>query len=100
MLIDVRGFNGEARGRQYIPPIDLTGATGLRFGCEFENPRDDEVNWGFGDQEMCEALGFMESPLAFESRINEAVPSGSDGDIALYTGACSTLAFAWNKHGE
>src|SRR5205807_9881722 len=42
-------------------PIYLAGADGLRFGCEFENPRDASVHWGFGDQEMCEYLGFAES---------------------------------------
>ena len=97
-IIDVRGFNGEARGRQYIPPLDLAGATGLRFGCEFENPRDDEVNWGFGDQEMCEALGFAESPVVFESRIYEANPDGADGEIQLFTGPCSTLALPWDPN--
>lgn len=94
-LIDVHGFNGEARGRQYVPAIDLAGATGLRFGCEFENPRDVEVNWGFGDQEMCEALGFIESPVVFESRISKANPDGMEGDIHLFTGPCSTLALPW-----
>lgn len=101
-LIDVHGFNGEARGRQYTPPIDLSGATGLRFGCEFTNPRDVEVNWGFGDQEMCEALGFADSPVVFESRISEANPAGMDGDKPLFTGPCSTLALPWgpDKHGQ
>jgi hypothetical protein len=94
-IIDVEGFNGEARGRQYVPALDLAGATGLRFGCEFVNPRGEEVNWGFGDQEMCEALGFIESPVVFESRIYEANPDGMDGDIHLFTGPCSTLALPW-----
>ncbi len=97
-LIDVTGFNGEARGRAYDPPIDLTGATGLRFGCEFTNPRAEEVNWGFDDQEMCEVLGFAATPLAFESRVSEAVPAGSDAGVATFTGGCSTIAFVWDHN--
>jgi hypothetical protein len=91
-LLDVQGFNSEARGRLYDPPLDLAGATGLRFGCEFENPRDESVGWGFGDQEMCEMLGFADMGIVFESRVEEANPAGSDGEIQLFTGPCSTLA--------
>lgn len=91
-LLDVEGFNSEARGRLYDPPIDLTGATGLRFGCEFDNPRQVSVGWGFGDQEMCEMLGFAEMDIVFESRVDEANAAGTDGDTTLFTGPCSTLA--------
>ncbi len=97
MLIDVEGFNGEARGIYYEPPVDLTGISGLRFGCEFENPRDEVVEWGFGDQEMCEMLGFIESPVAFESRIEEVVADGAEGDMQLFTGACSNLLIPWDQ---
>ncbi len=94
-LIDVRGFNGEARGRSYDPPIDLNGATGLRFGCEFENPRAESVGWGFDDQEMCETLGFAATPIAFESRVDTAESSGDDNGIATFSGDCSTISFLW-----
>jgi hypothetical protein len=96
-LIDVTGFNEEARGQRYTPPVDVTGATGLRFGCEFDNPRAVDVGWGFGDQEMCECLGFADSRLAFESRIEEAVPDGVENGIQRFTGACSTIAFDWSQ---
>ena len=91
-LLDVEGFNSEARGRLYDPPLDLAGATGLRFGCEFDNPRNESVHRGFGDQEMCEMLGFAEMDIIFESRVDEANADGADGDTQLFTGPCSTLA--------
>jgi hypothetical protein len=96
-VIDIQDFFGEANGTRYDPPIDLTGALGVRFGCEFENPRSESVKWGFGDQEMCEALGFYEAPLAFESRIDEAIADGSEGDILKFTGECSTIALPWEN---
>ena len=96
-LLDVRGTPGEARGRAFDPPYSLTGAKGLAFGCEFTNPRAENVKWGFGDQEMCETLGFAATPIAFESRIDSAAPNGSDGKIAKFTGPCLTVALAWDK---
>lgn len=94
-LIDISGFNGEARGRNYDPPVDLAGSNGLAFGCEFENPTDVAVHWGFGDQEMCEMLGFMEMDAAFESRIEEVIPQADDGDIKTFTGACKSTMIPW-----
>ncbi len=100
-IIDVTGFNSEARGKAYDPPVDVKGATGLRFGCEFDNPRDESVHWGFGDQEMCEALGFAESEVGFESRVSNVEPQAADGKTQVFTGKCNTLAFKWdhNKPG-
>jgi hypothetical protein len=100
-LIDVKGFNSDARGRAYDPPVDMTGADGFSFGCEFTNPRAESVGWGFGDQEMCETLGFADATVAFESRVDAANADGMDGATQLFTGDCSTLAFAWdfNKPG-
>ena len=95
-LVDVRGFNGEARGKQYDPPLDLTGSTGMRFGCEFENPTTETVYWGFDDQEMCEALGFARTPIAFESRIGESESHGVVDGMPDFGGTCSTLAFPWD----
>lgn len=94
-LLDVYGFNGEARGRFLDPAIDLSGITSLRFGCEFENPRAETVGWGFGDQEMCEMLGFIESPVAFESRVSDAEPLADDGDVQVFSSACTSLMIPW-----
>ncbi len=100
-LIEVDGFTKEAHGRAYDPPVDLKDATGLRFGCEYFNPRSDYVKWGFGDQEMCELLGFADGTRAFESTVDSAAPAGTEKDIQLFTGDCATLAFPWdhNKPG-
>ncbi|MFO0618144.1 MAG: hypothetical protein U0414_36465 [Polyangiaceae bacterium] len=96
-LVDVVGFNGEARGKNYDPPIDLSGSKGLAFGCEFENPTDAVVHWGFGDQEMCEMLGFMEMDAAFESRVDEVNAGADDGVIKTFTGPCSNTMIPWSK---
>lgn len=95
-IIQLGPYDGEAHGRVFYKPIDMTGAEGYRFGCEYHSDRDSVVKWGFGDQEMCELLGFAESNTAFESRITSASPSGMDGDVQLFSAPCSTLAFPWD----
>jgi hypothetical protein len=54
------------------------------------------VHWGFGDQEMCEMLGFVESDAAFESSIDTDSPAGADNQTQLFTGQCSTIMLPWN----
>jgi hypothetical protein len=88
-LLDVQGTPGEARGVAYNTPVDLTGVTSFHFGCEFDNPTADVVHWGFGNQEMCEMLGFMQSPVAFEGRLTMDNPAGMDGTTALFSGGCN-----------
>jgi hypothetical protein len=95
-LMDVRGFNSEARGYRYWPGISLAGAEGLRFGCEFYNPTDEVVGWGFADQEMCEVLGFGNAKIAFEANVQSFEEDGVEGEIELFNGNCETFGFAWN----
>jgi len=98
-LLDVSGYNGEARGLIHDPPIDLSDVEALRFGCEFENPRSENVGYGIGDQEMCEMLGFIESPVAFESRVSERVELGEEDGMPVAGGPCSTLVIPWEGRG-
>jgi len=96
-LFDISGFDGEARGHYYDTPVSLAGAKGFRFGCEFDNPRTEAVHWGFGDQEMCENLGFIRSDMAFESSVSTVEPAGEPDGMPAFTGACSTIAFAFDQ---
>jgi hypothetical protein len=96
LLFDVTGFNGEARGQAYDPPIEVGGADALYFGCEFENPRDESIGWGFGDQEMCEMLGFAEADFAFESRVSTAESAGTADGMPVFDGPCDTIRIPWD----
>lgn len=92
-LLDLGTYNGEAHGRAFDPPVDLAGADGLRFGCEYSNPLDHDVGWGFGNGEMCELFGFAEGTPFFQSRVNTGAAMGTDGEVQLYGGACETDVF-------
>lgn len=95
-LIDLGSYNGEAHGKLYSPPVDMTGAEGYRFGCDYTSTRDDVVHYGLGDQEMCELLGFAEGDAAFQTDVTSAEPQGMDGDVQLFSGGCSTIAFLYD----
>lgn len=96
-IFEVGAYDGEAHGKNYDPPYSITDADGLSFGCDFNNPTSETIKWGFGDQEMCETLGFAASTHAFESSVGAAEPEGTAEDgTQLFTGQCNTLAFEWS----
>lgn len=94
-LLDVGSMSGDPLGKFFDTPLPLPGATGLSFGCEFDNPTDEVVHWGFGDQEMCEFLGFADSGALFETTIEEANPQPPEGDMQVFTGPCDSLVVPW-----
>lgn len=93
LLYQLDGFNAEGNGRQFFPPIDLTGAKGLNFTCGYDNWRDVEVGWGVGDQEMCVMLGLAESERLMDNTVleggSEAV--GVVDGVVQYEGGCLTI---------
>jgi hypothetical protein len=48
---------------------------------------------------MCEMLGFIEGPVAFESRVSERVPMGEEGGMRIDGGPCETLVIPWMGRG-
>lgn len=89
----LKGGFGEPMGKTFDPPVDLSVADGLRYGCSYKNPRTEEVRWGIGDQEMCEMLGFVESPMAFDAWVRKGAAAGMAKEVALFQGPCEVSAF-------
>lgn len=94
------GF-GENFGVAIDPPLDLgaAGARGVRFTCGFLNPRDVQVGWGIGDQEMCVVALQARTDLAWDGDVRRGTGArtgtGADGEVQ-YGGPCDLLAFAWD----
>ena len=87
------GFNGEGNGLTFDPPLELPGATGLRFTCGYDNWRDQRVGWGNGDGEMCVMLALVDSEVVLGgivSAFNHIV--GVSDDIHHYEGLCLSAA--------
>jgi hypothetical protein len=90
-------FNAEPNGKALDPPLDLTGATGLRLTCGFRNPRDKSVGWGIGDQEMCVMLGLADSDVLMDaSASGENIVDGTMDGIVRNHGACTGFGIPRN----
>lgn len=94
VLLNLGAFSGEAGGQTFDPPVELRGAEGLLFGCEYANPRATSVVWGFGADEMCELFGFADTSAFFQSRVNQRVFDGTEGGVLMFSGPCDNQVFA------
>ncbi len=97
VLYELNGFDAEANGRVFFPPIDFTGATGVEFSCGYDNFTNEEVGWGIGDQEMCVMLGLAESERLLENTVleNDGV-FGVEDEVVVYEGGCVSLSLSKN----
>jgi hypothetical protein len=90
-------FNAEANGKALDPPLDLTGARGLRMTCGYGNPRDESVGWGIGDQEMCVMLGFADSAVLMDaSMVDGNRVLGVEDGIVQSGGPCQGIGLPKN----
>jgi len=97
-LFDLGAFTADPFGRVFDPPVDLSGAKGLTFRCGYNNPRDDTVGHGIGDQEMCILLGFAETPLAMDGRAESNTVVGPDEEGVLQnTSSCNMIGFGFSQ---
>lgn len=92
---------GENFGLAIDPPLDLPaiGATGLRFTCGYDNPRDDVVRWGIGDQEMCVLALQASTDMGWQGDVPRGtgndVETAPDGELR-HSGACSIFGVPWD----
>ncbi|MDC0670285.1 hypothetical protein [Nannocystis radixulma] len=92
-LFQLDGFNGDANGRTFDPPVDLADADGLRFACGFNNWLSKDIGYGIGDQEMCMMLGLVDARVMIESRVTEGTQLvGVDGEVLLNEAECANYA--------
>ncbi|MBA3547149.1 MAG: hypothetical protein H0T76_11745 [Nannocystis sp.] len=97
-LYTLNGFDADANGRAFDPPVELAGATGLRFYCGFDNWRDKAIGWGIGDQEMCVMLGLADSRAIMDLSVQSGSQVvGVDGDVTLNEGPCTVFALPKNE---
>ncbi len=85
---------GDPLGSALATPFDLTGATGLRLACTYQNPGDTAVGWGLHrTDEMCTMLAYVDGPQEFVGGSNGAAVTTTlpDGTIAE-TSPCIAVA--------
>jgi hypothetical protein len=100
MIASNAGFDSEAHGRAFNPPIDVSSDKGFTFLCGYQNPTTSPVGWGIGTQEMCEMLGFADSELAYVATVNDGTGSvtGTSNGIVHSSGPCSVTGLTWDQN--
>lgn len=83
---------GDSLGVAFDPPIDLSGATGLRMTCGYDNPRDDMVGYGIGDQEMCVFLMFTDANKKFAATGDVNTNLGDVGGVDQNESDCFLIS--------
>lgn len=96
-LLELQGFDAEANGKVFDPPVDLSGSDGFRFTCGYDNPRDEEVTWGIGGDEMCVMLGFADSQLMMDASVQSGSEDGTEDGIIYESGSCGVLPIDKNE---
>ncbi len=89
---------GENFGIAIDPPLDIpaTGATGLRFTCGYDNPRDAAVGWGIGDQEMCVLALQADTQMGFDGTTFDIEGVETANGEIRHTGPCVGLGIPWD----
>ncbi len=95
-LFGLDGFNADANGRLFDPPLDLTEATGLRFTCGYYNNTDETVRYGITDQEMCVMLGLAEMPVMIDASVSTTEAESMEGPLHLRQGPCDVIGVPRN----
>ncbi len=91
-VYELNGFNGEANGRTFDPPLDISDINGFSFTCGYDNWRDVSIGWGIGDQEMCVMLGLADTNRLIDASVTAGSTAvGTDGDIVNFEGQCGYL---------
>ncbi len=91
-IFELSGFNADANGQVYDPPIDMSGAEGFRFGCGYNNWTDDDVSYGVGDQEMCTFLGFADAHALLDGVVSGGTKAVDIvDDRVIMEGPCGIL---------
>lgn len=81
---------GDALGATLDPPLDVRGAQAIRMTCGFDNPSDQTIRYGIGDQEMCVVLAFTDGPLRLVGYSEGSSYVGDEGGIRMNQGTCTS----------
>lgn len=92
-VFNLEGFNADANGLTFDPPLDLPGARGLRMTCGYDNWQSTDVQWGNGDGEMCVMMALVESDTVIGASVElgNHIVDVQDG-VQMYEGTCLGLA--------
>ncbi|MGE3671679.1 MAG: hypothetical protein AB7K71_18560 [Polyangiaceae bacterium] len=92
-IFETHGGVGTPLGAKLDPPKHFDGATGFELSCEYDNPRDETVGYGIGDQEMCVFLAFTNSPLTLAATsLGTNTDGGTENGMPVFDAPCVPVA--------
>ena len=81
VVFETSGGIGNALGGPLVPPVDLTGAEGLRVTCTYDNPHAETVAWGANaEDEMCTMLAYTDARVKFGGIASSITTTETLGD--------------------
>jgi len=87
---------GEPLGGTLSPAVSVDGAHALRLTCGYDNPTDQRIQWGIGDQEMCVFLAFTDSEHKWGGGMlgtaEDNVEVGVEDDVSMNEGPCLLIS--------
>jgi hypothetical protein len=92
-VYSLEGFNADANGLTFDPPLDLPGASGLKMTCGYDNWTSNQIEWGNGEGEMCVMLALVETGMVIGASVDlgNHVVAVEDG-IHMNEGLCLGIA--------
>jgi hypothetical protein len=96
-IFETDGYNKEPFGRIMNPPLDMEDSTGLTFSCIYLNTSSKTLKWGIGANEMCDMLGFIESPTSMIGLVETSTLVDSTDEKRTYDGNCNAIAVEFNQ---
>jgi hypothetical protein len=97
-VFELDGFNADANGLTFDPPMDLPGATGLQMTCGYDNWTSQDVEWGYGDGEMCVLMALVEADTVMAGSVQlGSTIAGVEDDVHMYEGPCIAFSIPKNE---
>ncbi|MEM9190529.1 MAG: hypothetical protein AAGF12_15195 [Myxococcota bacterium] len=91
VIFEQESLIGEPLGETLAVPVDVTGSEQLRFTCGYDNPRNETVRFGIGDQEMCVFLAFTDAPARWVADSTSVEYVADVDGIPHYEAECRLL---------
>jgi len=100
VVFETSGYSEEPFGVVFDPPLDFSGSLGMSYYCHYKNPFNKNLGWGIGDDEMCDMLGFVESPAGYIGYISSGEGAYQQDGVYVHDGVCAALALDFDGKDE
>lgn len=88
---------GDPLGEMLAVPYDMTGATGLRMTCHYDNPNSTDFHYANSiDGEMCLLLAYTDAPVTFGGLSSNPRMNGVNAGVTEYESDCGVLGLPAN----